>query len=312
MSTAQRFTRHFELEHGWRGYALVALFAVVIGGALFVRPHWVSQGVEPAFAGASTTEQAAAGGAWAIAEAIFAGVMIAIILAYRWLPAWVQEIIDKNVSLVLWMVIGALALETGQFWGYAAVAVTLVTLLISADKLDLWWVLNNALALGIAIAMAAWVGVVLSPWILAVGLVGLSVYDYVFADRENWMFTLGGAFVRWRMPVLFVVPTDWRVDWGELADAMAGDMPEEEAPELGFGIGTADLMIPAAFVVSLVSAAPSVMQTIIVSAAIAGILVACFRVSWKMVHRDGGAGLPPLTSGAIGGWAIGTIVVMLL
>jgi presenilin-like A22 family membrane protease len=303
---------HIELEPGWRGYALVALFAVVIGGALLVRPMWISNGVEPAFSGATTGEQAAVGSAWAIAEAIFAAVLIAIILAYRWLPEWVQDIVNTVATVILWMILGAVALEAGQFWDYAFAGIGLIALLKTTEQFDVWWILNNMLALGIAIGMAAWIGVVLSPWILAIGLIGLSVYDYVFADRENWMFTLGGSFVRWRMPVLFVAPTTLRVDWDELADGMAGELDDKAAPELGFGIGTADLMIPAAFVVSLVNAGPSIIEAITVFAVITGILVACFRVSWKMVNKGGGAGLPPLTSGAIGGWAIGSIVVMLL
>lgn len=305
-------TKHFELENDWRGYALVALFAVVITGALLARPMWINSGVEPAFAGASTAEQAATGGIWALAEAAFAGLLISLILLYRWLPKWVQNIVEKALTMALWMWIGAAGYIAGYFWTVMLAGVGLFALLKTAERLDLWWTINNIMVLGIAIYMAAWIGVVLSPWILAAGLVGLSVYDYVFADRESWMFTLAGSMLAWKLPVIFILPEKLRFDWDALTGALSGDVDEDDAPELALGIGTADLLIPAAFVVSLVPVTPSILHTITIAAVIGGILLACFRVSWKMVHNDGGAGLPPLTSGAIGGWAIGTVVVLLL
>lgn len=313
MSDHLDWHRYFEVEKDWRALALVSLFLVVIAGALTVRPWLLSQGAESAVAGTSTTEQAAGGVVWALSEAVFAGVLLAVILLWRKLPEWVQDIVNDNLLIAVYMLVGASALAADAFGITAAAAMGALTVLKTADEFDVWWVVNDIAALGFAVVLGAFLGLVLGPWVLAVGLIGLSVYDYVFADRKSWMFTLGSAFIRWKLPVLFLVPTTVRFDWEKFGDALDGEVDEEDIPEIGFGIGMADLAIPAALVVAIAGEATmSLSGGIPVVAVVAGILVACFRVSWKMSNEGGGAGLPPLTSGALGGWAIGTLVVMLV
>lgn len=313
MSDHLGWQRYFQVEKDWRGIALVSLFLVVIAGALTVRPWLLSQGAESAVAGSSTTEQAAGGAVWALSEAVFAGILLAAILLWRKLPEWVQDIITDDLTIAIYMLVGASAFAAGKFQITAAAAIVAVTVLKTADEVDVWWVVNDIAALGFAVVLGALLGIALGPWMLAVGLIGLSVYDYVFADRKSWMFTLGSAFIRWKLPVLFLLPTTIRFDWEKFGDALDGEIDEEDAPEIGFGIGMADLAIPAALVVAIAGEATmSLSGGIPVVAVVAGILVACFRVSWKMSNEGGGAGLPPLTSGALGGWVIGSMVVMLV
>lgn len=305
--------RFVQVKTDWRAVALALLFLVVISGALAIRPLLIASGTESAVEGASSSQQAAVGAGWAIAEATFAGLLVGVILVWRKLPEWVQEIVTDAMMIAGYMMFGVFAAEQSSFWSAAALIIGLVAVMNVADHFDVWWIANNLLALGLAIFVAG-VGIVLGPWVLAVGLIGLSLYDYWFADRESWMFTLGSGFLNWKVPVLFVIPKSIRLDWDELTEAMSGEeVEDEDQAEIGFGIGTADLALPAAFVVALAGEISIGVSTgIPIVAVTAGILVACARVSWKMANRGGGAGLPPLTSGAIGGWVIGAVIVAVI
>lgn len=287
-----------------RTFGLVALFAVVIGAALAIRPWFIAGGAEPAMQGSSTGAQAATGAAWAVAEAVFAGTLLLGIVLWRRFPEWLQEAVTSALKFGFLVFVGVSGVLTDSLGIVLVGGPVLVFAASVAEAFDLWWVVNNVLAVGIAVYAAAGVGIVLGPVILGVGLVGLTVYDYVFADREGWMFDLAAWTVRHQLPALFIVPTAWRLDWDELADALGGD---EDADELlGWGIGMADLLLPAAFAVSLVDAGG-----LLVHGAIAGTLLACARVSWKM-EQGAGAGLPPLVTGALGGWGVAAIVGVVL
>lgn len=291
----------FRIQIDNRAVWLGILFLVVIDGAGAVALALTNMGAaEPAFQGASSSGQAAGGAAWAIGEALFAGVLLGCILLWRRFPEWLQNALMGAVKFGVPMLIGGYVVTKGLFWAGLIGVVGLVIVLKIAEAFDLWWVVNNLLALGLAMYVAASVGVVLGPLVIGVALVGLSVYDYLFADRRKWMFTLAAWTVRRKLPALFIVPSTWRLDWDELADSMEGDDEQAADVPVEYGIGMADLALPAAFVVAVTHGSGSLYPWV---GATAGILVACARVSFKL-ESGGGAGLPPLTSGTIGGWAI--------
>ncbi len=290
-----------------RTAGLVALFAVVIGGALLLRPEFVSSGVEPAYTGTSSSEQAATGAVWVIAEVILAGGILVGLLCWRRLPEWLQESISPALRFAAVAFIGAYALSAGQLWLGIGTGFTFIFMSLVTDKFGVWWAINDLLAIGIAIFVAAAVGITLGPVILAVGLVGLTVYDYIFADRADWMFNLAAWTIRRRIPTLFIVPTTARLQWDDLEDALSGESDGDDPDELiGWAIGMGDLLLPAAFAVSLVDAGG-----LVVHGAVAGTFIACARVSWKM-EQGAGAGLPPLVSGALGGWGVAALVGVML
>lgn len=312
MSTPVNWKQYTSIEVDGRAFALVALFVVVIAGSLAIRPWMVGSGVSPVASEATTSQQVAGGFGWALAEALFAGALLVFVLLWNRLPEWVRSILSSDLTLVLYMFLGAMAYSAGEFWTFALLAVVLYTVLKTADELDLWWMVNNVLVLGIAILGAAYLGVVLGVWILAAGLIGLSVYDYVFADRENWMFTLAESLLRWKIPVVFIVPKTLRLDWGGMLEPLEDDVDLEEAePSIWFGLGTADLVLPAGFVVAVANEITwSVAGWMLLAAVIGGILLACYRIGWKLENASGGAGLPPLASGALASWALASVVVM--
>lgn len=315
--------RYFEVKRDKRALALIALFTVVIAGALLTRPYLTSTGVESAVSGQSTGQQAATGAGWAIGEAAIAAVLLAFIALYRYLPDYIQEVIVDVTLAGIVMLLGATAYQAGDFLTVFGIVALSIAVLDITDAFDVWWIVNDLLVLAIAIYVGAYIGVILSPWVLAIALIGLSVYDYVFADKQSWMFTLGGAMLSARLPILFIIPETLRLDWDDLVDAMNSGTDEEEDAEPGedvedglgvsFGIGTADLILPAGFVVSLVSTTTLLhpANVVVVGAAL-GVLVACLRVSWKMTTEGGGAGLPPLTSGALAGWGASYLLVVML
>lgn len=314
MSTVTDYRDQLQVEVNWRAITLAALFGIVILGALALRPYFVSEGVSSAVEGTSTSGQAATGFGWALAEAAFAALVLGVLLLYRRLPEWVQDTLKTCLALVLWMYVGVLAARGGAWWMSALFIAGAYAVYKVIDHYDVFWIFNNLTSIGLAIVAGAIVGIKLGPWVLATGLIGLSVYDHVFADKKSWMFTMGAWFLDQRIPVLVVVPKSWRLDWDELADGLRGDEEgDEEDRTVRFGIGTADLLLPAAFVVAVVNTLPAAGASAVVAAAvIAGILLACFNLSWKMSAQGSGAGLPPLCTGALGGWVVGTVVVMAL
>lgn len=297
LASARRYTA---LQFDSRAAILVSLFAVVIGGALAVRPALVAtQGVESAVTGASTGEQAGIGVVWAIAEAIFAGLLLAGVLLWRRLPGWVRNIGRDLLTIAVWMTVGAWALANRQFHLALPVVLGLFAIAKAADEYDIWWLINNALAIGLAIYLAAFVGVILGPVVIAVGLVGLAVYDHVFANERDWMLNLAVWTIQRKLPMLVVVPNRWRQSWDDLAEEPE-DMAEREDV---FAIGMADLLLPAAFAVALAQTG----RIGALSGAVVGTGIACFRLSWVSANgpKRGGAGLPSLTVGAVTGAVIG-------
>lgn len=309
---------------------LVVLFGVVFLGAVQLTDAMVATGTEVKTPGG--VQGAEAGGAWAVAETIVAVAFLAVIALYRRLPDWVRKIIKWNAAAAILLFLGA----DNPFLPTLAVAAGVITVGIATDHFDIFWMVNNVLCVLLAVAMAAVIGIALNATAVIVALVGLSIYDHVFANKKKWMFTLGRTFIALRLPLLFVRPRAWRFKWSEAletegddgdgdgdgkdagADVGAdSDLKEQDAPEVGleeraWGIGTADLALPVSLAAVVVSSAGGVAawetQGIVLGILI-GVTIACFRLRHSMLTRGGGAGLPPLATGAILGYAAGQLPV---
>lgn len=292
-------TDALDVQTDTKAAGLCLLFGVVITGALLVRPEAVAGGTTSAVDGASTSQKATAGVAWALAEAAFAGILLGGVVLWRRFPEWLQEALWSGVKFGVPMAVGiaAASVSAGGFW--LAVAVGMVIIGTAIDAFDCYWIINNILAVALAIYVGVAAGVVLGAVVIGVGLIGLTIYDYVFADRESWMFDLAGWTLRNRLPALFIVPSTWRLDWDDIATGFESDADTDPDEIVSWGIGMADLALPAAFVVALAhggSALPAY-------GAALGVFLASTRIS-KKLDDGGGAGLPPITSGALGGWAV--------
>lgn len=289
----------------WVALGLGGLFIVVIAGSLLLYPQLMASGTESAVSGASTAEQAGGGLAWAIAEALFAGFLLALIFLFRRAPGWVRAVIGRTLPPAFWVVA---ALYTAATAGGTAALVGVpaaIAIVEAAKQHDVYWMLNNVLGLGIAIVGAAVIGIRFGPVVVGVGLVGLSIYDYWFADRKTWMFDLAEWMLRWKVPVMVIFPPTLRFEWSTFTEFATGDKEQIDAEaETLHGIGVADLLLPAALAVGVATTGGGLP----VAGVVVGTLAACFRLSHKM-HERSGAGLPALTTGAIGGWGIAVLIV---
>lgn len=297
-----------------RAAGLVVLFVVVLVPTVWLTALLHGAGADPTLPGGveepgSGPAGPAAGGLWVLAEVVFAGVALVGIVAYKRAPEWLQTIIKWDVLMAIFMYAGARWATDGSLGVMLPVTIASFSLAYAADELGLWWVLNNLGALFLAILFGAFIGILFSVEALLVALVGLTLYDHLFANKREWMFTLAGAALRMRLPLLFLAPATWRFDWDEMVDASEDPEADGGIEDHGWGIGTADLLLPAAFAGAVAIAPGGYLAggTAAAVAVCAGILVACFRLRHRM-ERGSGAGLPALTTGAFGGLAIATII----
>lgn len=316
MRGVNRWQNYVSIETDYWAMLLALLFLSVIAGSLALVPWVNSMGVEQAMGGSSAAEQAAAGGGWAIAEAIAAVIILGAIAAWRLLPEWAREIVKDNLTIGLWMLNGAGAYVADVFLPVMAAAIGLLTIAKTAVRFEVYWLLHNVFAVGVAILGAVLLGVTFPLPFLVIGLVGLTVYDHVFANQQDWMMKIGEGLLCAKLPVVVFAFPKLRVDWDDLCDAIADEEEEKEQSEFfpdkkGFGIGTADLLLPAALAVAVVKTIGTPVGGVIPAVGLTiGVIIAAFRLRWELINTGSGAGLPAITSGAFGGWAVGIMVVM--
>lgn len=306
-------TRTNIVTDGW-GLLLAGLFLTVLVGSVALAQSFASAGVEPAMSGSSSSQQAAAGAGWAIAEVVVAVIGIVVFLLWKRLPAWGKEIVKKGVVIVGSMMIGASlpvsGYGAGAFWAIAGGLVGYYALVRITDEFDVFWHLNNLHCVFIAILLGGTAGAVLPFKFLLVGIILLTVYDHVFANQNDWMFTLGEGMMRAKLPVLFLAIPRLRLSWDDLCADIGGkeDVFDDEIESMvergdGFGIGMADLMLPAALAASLTVSSGGVSMPVV--GMVGGLILAAFRLRYLMVNADeAGAGMPSITAGTVGGYLV--------
>lgn len=280
---------------------LAALFLAVQVGAVWLAMTLQSSGAAAGIDSPGNADGAAAGAGWAIAEVAFASLLVVGIYTYRKVPeSWREPF--RNAVLF------AIIYYAGWIYGSAGAGLPFLTLFIGGylgmkliEGLGLWWLVNNALAVVIAIGGAAVLGHALNEWALLTFLAGMTVYDYVFADKRGWMMELAGLMVHYRLPVLFVKPDQYRFDWDNLLSDDDGEALAEA--ETAWGIGTADLMLPAAFTAAVVTGETVLLPVVAAAVLTGGVVLAALRIRQKMLTNGSGAGLPPLTAGVVGAYA---------
>lgn len=311
------------------GIALWTIFIGVMAASLAFYQYLAAPtstgggGVERgALATSSTATQTAAGSAWVTLEVLIAIAFIAIILAYRRLPAPLQTTIKNTLKGAVVLYAGAysygLALESST--PYSRLYLILVAGVFAGNlvnELDVWWLVNNAIVIGLVILVSTAAGFAVGIPVIIIGLVGLTAYDHYFANRSTAMFLIGGWFVKTRFPVLFVWPKRWRVDWDALADAMSTyehddtEHEDNEPDEVSWGIGMADIMLPSAFAVVALASTNALSVAglpLVVWGVIVGTSLGVFRLRYAFRERSG-AGLPALATGSIGGYLVALAIV---
>jgi presenilin-like A22 family membrane protease len=315
-SLYDRTTDHITLDRQ-AGY-LAALLTTVAALTVWLT-RWLTgagwQPETPANVGgpdATAAEAAGTGAAWAGLEVLTAAGLLVAILVYRRLPEWLQTSLRFGGVASLFLYLGgqwgaADALATG--W---ALVMGIILIYKAADAYDVWWLINNVLSVLIAIWIGAYLAYLFGVFGLGVALLALTVYDHVFANERSWMFDLADAMLRVRLPIVFLKPHRLRFDWARLYESggdTGDDAGETDAslPDSAWALGTADLALPAAFAAAVAVAPVGGLVSGGVWAAIAvigGVAVAALRLRWELLNQGSGAGLPALSTGALGGFAI--------
>lgn len=306
--TSNRFL--FDREGG----VLAVLFLIVQLASVKLAEAILASGSQPTRPGGVSSD-AAAGAIWAGAEVALAVVMLGVILLYKRAPEWLQKLIKWNalVGIVGWL--GADAARSGAFPGGFLVVMGVLTVWLAADEFNVFWMLNNLLAVLLAIMVGAMLGFLFGITGLLIALGALTVYDHVFANKNTWMFDMAEMMLKLRLPVIFFRPASLRFDWNQVFDDDDDDGGEGEVDEPNrnqWGIGTADLALPAGFVAA-VALAPTgeflATGYTVAGFVVLGVVVACFRLRWEMMNQGSGAGLPALSSGAFGGWLVAQVLL---
>lgn len=280
---------------------MALLFLAVQLGAVALAVYLDGLGANPKPPGG--VEGASAGAAWVSVEVAFAVVLLAVAIAYKRAPEWLQTVLKWNaiVAGLLWL---------GSIYGTSGIPFILVavTLWIVTDEFDVYWIINDLLGIFFAIYLGAGIALIFGVEALLVALVGFTIYDHYFANKRTWMFSMAELLLKIRLPVIVFVPEGWRLDWDEMIERLAED--EEDGAEdelLSWGIGMADLMFPAGVAAALAIAPTGGLfggGDLIVLGVIVGTVIACFRLRYEMINKGSGAGLPALAAGVFGGWLI--------
>lgn len=302
---------------------LVALYVVVLGVtaaiAAYIGPEEAATVSPPEQFGEGTQAEAGAATAMVLVEVAFAVGLLGLILVYNRLPEFAQDLVKSNAYIGVFVYLGARYGTQGQPWELPLLVVGVYTAYRVLDRYGLYWMLNNVFAVGLAIVMGVAVGLIFGIPGVGLLLLGLTVYDHVFANKQQWMFTMGKTLVKIGVPVLFLRPSALRNEWDDIVamfDDSEGDGDDDGESEdtVTWGLGTGDMMLPAGFVTAVITT-PS--DALLVGGLVAGVvcilgaLLACLRLRYEMLTRGSGAGLPALSTGLLAAYG-GVLVAGLL
>lgn len=221
------------------------------------------------------------------------------------LPAWARKVLKYSIGVSLLAIAGWVSF---QFLGGGAVAaaelLTAFAIGIALVHFDLYWIQHNVLAVMLGIGAAVSIGFNFSPPVVLVLLALITVWDMVAVWGTDWMDNLMGATARTFLPVFVVLPNRLRFEMEPLRewlDDRDGPKPDGVAGILGVG----DLGLPAALTASAVVAFPGGVDHPAVLGCILGVTLAMIVLRGSLDGSDGLPALPWLTTGAIGGFAIG-------
>ena len=158
------------------------------------------------------------------------------------------------------------------------------------------WYILDATGLIIGGGAAAIFGISLGILPVLLLMIILAVYDAISVYKTKHMVSLAESVIELRLPILFVLPRKWSFS------LMKGDEMED-----GFYMGLGDAIIPSILVVSSFVTYEFAAPTL---GALVGTLAGYAVLSTIAGRGKPHAGLPFLNSGAILGFVIGYMVMM--
>ena len=229
--------------------------------------------------------------------------LVTFLLAFAIVTIVVLLLLRRHRGSRLFAVMLALAI----FSGIASLAATLggsaTMILATSAALLLWswprrvWSFDLLLIFGVA-GLAANLGLVLNPPVVAAVLAVLAVYDIVAVYWTRHMVEMGEALLRQRVFFAMIVPVETAGLWTPLSKVASGSGHQF--------IGTGDLILPALLVAS-VGRYGVAYGLFVGGGALLGIMVTTALFLSQKIRRPMPA-LPPIALGAIAGYAISLII----
>lgn len=191
-----------------------------------------------------------------------------------------------------------------------------------------WWVIDIAAVVAGA-GMIAQFGISLGPLPIVVLLVVMAVYDAYSVYVSGHMQTLAAGIGDLKLPMVFIVPTQWSfsiLDQGNVFEAATGEPPASDASDTGDGddaeddvdvsiLGLGDAIFPGMMAVSagvyldpasLIGGIPLNPPAL---GAVLGGLAGMVALQYLATNVEGAhAGLPALNGGVLVGYLVGAAV----
>lgn len=224
-------------------------------------------------------------------------------LLYQRLPTWLRRWVKRGLmgAAVVYAALYALVIMPALFGVYAAV--------IGAWMIGYRWLAYDIGGITLGVIVAATLGGYLGPVPLIVLLVGLIAYDWVAVVETRTMNEIVKLMAAIGLPAMVVIPKRVDFDLTGYLDALATDgsaIGDAWRDRVHVTIGVGDFAIPAA----LTAAAfrfhgPAVAIPVLVGTVIGMVLLG------RRLGEDALPGLPWLGGGALGGYAVGGVAVLL-
>lgn len=240
--------------------------------------------------------------------------------AYRLLhrlPKWLRELLNEAVKycfITIAVLFFAWALTTPA-WPLSVAAALAVVVAYPIWRLyqrfDLQryvWLLHNTAAFGLSVGAVWAISPVFSPEVAVVFMVLMMAYDYSAVSLSGIMDDLIDASASINIPNYYIIPASLRVDYGAVTTWLqerGDDKPQTMAGIIGAG----DFILPSLLVMAAVAEGATVAGGFAAVGSIAAL-------GWlRAASNESESGLPALlwvNTGAIGGYAVGFLWVMLL
>lgn len=265
---------------------------------------------------------------WFIAMLLGFTVILLVLLRYH---------LKRVLQLVIWasLFLSFIYVFTGllSLVGAGMMTVAIGGLLLSFGATILLarypeWYVVDILGVLLSAGIASIFGISLEPVPVILLLILLAVYDAISVYRTKHMLTLAEGIIENRMPIMVVVPK--REGYSFIRDGVGGTItgtekreendatslgdPDQKTDRAAYLMGLGDLIMPAILVVSAAVFLPgkemlgfSLPAITTMLGSVAGMALLLYFVSSGRPQ----AGLPPLNGGAIIGFLIGWILIII-
>lgn len=191
----------------------------------------------------------------------------------------------------------------------AAIGVALYVTIKRTSSTGLAWVVFNLVAIGGGMVITGVMGVLVGPPVVILIMLLMLAWDKLAVDLSNLMGDLVDFSASVSIPNFVIIPKQLRFELAPIREFITDPETNDRPDSVALIIGVGDFLFPALLTASALVAYTDMWP---VYGAFAGTLVATVLLSAELHVREGGApALPWVNTGAIGGFAVGMVPVVL-